>query len=181
MTLTYSLTENDFLQSQLFTASKTKHIKNQRTQSWIAFSLSFFVIGYFFFNTEKDFLFYYFIGVGILSAFLFPLYQKSYYRRHYQKHIAEIFKNRIGQTATITFTSSSIECFDKTGETKMNLTEIEEIFETGEYFFLKMKSGASLIIPKSKVENTDDLKTELRTLSDNLKVNYTTELNWKWK
>jgi hypothetical protein len=133
------------------------------------------------FNTDNYIFGYYFIGLGLLSSFFYPLYQGAYYRRHYQKYITETFKNRIDQTATITFTSARIECFDKTGEFKINLVEIEEIFETGEYFYLKIKSGVSLIIPKSKVENTDDLRTELMSISENLKANYSIELNWRWK
>ena len=166
----YSLDENDYLQSQLFIASKTERIKNQRRRSWIIISLGFFSLSYLFSQTDKDFLVYYFIGFGILSIFLYPLYQKSYYRKHYQKYIADTLKNRFGETATITFTDTNIECFDRTGDSKIILTEIEEIFETGEYFYLRMKSGVSLIIPKSKIENTDNLRTELKTLADKLKV-----------
>ena len=181
MTLKYSLNENDYLQSQLFIASKTERIKNQRTRSWILISLGFFSLSYLFSQTDKDFLVYYFIGLGILSIFLYPIYQKSYYRKHYQKYIADTLKNRFGELSTITFTDTNIECFDRTDDGKINLTEIEEIFEIMEYFFLRMKSGVSLIIPKSKIENTDNLRTELKTLADKLKVNYTSELNWKWK
>jgi hypothetical protein len=41
MTLKFSLDENDYLQSQLFIATKTERIKNQRTRSWILVSLAF--------------------------------------------------------------------------------------------------------------------------------------------
>ncbi len=41
MTFTYILTENDFLQNQLFVASKSKRVKKQRIKSWITVSLVF--------------------------------------------------------------------------------------------------------------------------------------------
>ncbi len=180
MTLKYSLDENDYLHNQLFISSKTERIKKQRTRSWIIISLGFFSLAYLFSQTDKDIFAYYFIGIGILSTFLYPLYHKSYYRKHYQKYIADTLKNRFGETVTVTFTDTNIECVDRTGDSKINLAEIEEIFETGEYFYLKIKSGVSLIIPKLKIETNDNLEIELKALADKLNVNYTSELNWKW-
>ena len=111
MTLTYSLTESDFLQAQLFMASKAEHIKNQRIRSWILISLCFFVIGFIFVRGDNYALGYCFIGVGLLNSFFYPLYEAGYYRRHYQKHIKETFKNRIDKSATVTFLSPTSICF----------------------------------------------------------------------
>jgi hypothetical protein len=109
------------------------------------------------------------------------MYLKSVYKKHYQKYIEDIYKNRFGEVSTISFNDKSIDCLDRTGESKINYMEIEEIFETGDYFFLKMKSGVVLIIPKTKVENFEKVKVELKNLSYKLQINYSQELKWKWE
>ena len=48
MKLEYNLNENDFLQHQLFTASKTERIKMQRRKSWVFVTLTFFIFSLFF-------------------------------------------------------------------------------------------------------------------------------------
>lgn len=64
---------------------------------------------------------------------------------------------------------------------KLTWTEIDEIIETANYFYLKMKLEVVLIIPKLKIENSPKVKTSLLSLASNLKINYTQELDWKWR
>jgi hypothetical protein len=47
MTLTYSLDNNDYLQHQLYLASKSKRIKNKRFKSWIATTMFFLSLVHF--------------------------------------------------------------------------------------------------------------------------------------
>ncbi len=70
---------------------------------------------------------------------------------------------------------------DITGETKINLSIIEEIIETSKYIYLKIKTGGDLILPKMKVENISKVETNLISLAEKLKINYRKELEWKWK
>lgn len=124
---------------------------------------------------------YYFVALSILSVIFYPFYLQRYYKRHYRKHISDTYKNRFNEPCTIIFNEASIEDIDKSGETKMDLSAIEEIVETGSYVYLRIKTGGSLIIPKSKIEDPDNLLTYLRALSGTLKIKYSQELNWKWK
>lgn len=142
---------------------------------------SFFILAFLFYRSDNESLTYYFSGAGILTLFLYPLYLRFHYRRHYQKFVAETYKNRFNEIATIKFSADCIEASDKMSETKINNVEIQEIIETGEHIYLRMKSGSSLIIPKSKIESVGDFRTTLYELAGKMNINFLSELKWKWK
>jgi len=182
MELKYSLNENDFLTHQLFLASKTDRIKNQRRKSWLLVSFIFFGLSFVFFQTKNIMMVYYFLAVGILSLIFYPNYQKNHYRKHYQKYIRDTYKNRFDQIATIKFEEDYIETSDMNSESKINYSAFEEIIEIENYFFLKLKTGGSIIIPKKlKLDNVFDLKSELMRIFENYQIKIREELNWKWK
>jgi YcxB-like protein len=181
MILSYLLTEYDFLQHQLFVSSKSERIKKLRTKSLILVSSILFILSILFFQSKNNFLAYSFLAYGVINIFLYPLYLKNHYKKHYQKFIQENYKNRFGKLSTLTLNNDSIECFDTTGNLKINLSEIEVINETGEYFYLSLKSGGNIIIPKVTSEDIDILRTGLQQITDRLKIKLNSELNWKWK
>src|SRR5687768_16332003 len=153
MTLTYNLSENDYLQYLLFSATKSERIKKERKQSLITVTFSLLVISLLFYITGNKILTYYFVAIAILCLVFYPLYLRSYYKNHYQKFLDEKSQNKLDEISTITLTENSIENFEKNCESKINLSELEEINETGQYFYLTMKMGGSLIIPKAKIED----------------------------
>jgi hypothetical protein len=50
-----------------------------------------------------------------------------------------------------------------------------------EYFFLKFNSGVSLIIPKYKIDNLEQVSNYLIGLVSGLNKKHKVDLNWKWK
>ena len=72
---------------------------------------------------------------------------------------------------------------DKTGEAKINTSEIEEINEIKDFYFLKSKSGVSLIISKMKT-SPRDLEVVTKALEELVAKNgikHNVELDWKWR
>jgi hypothetical protein len=181
MTLTYQLDQNDFLQHQLFLASKTDRIKKKRTKSWLIVSGTMFLLGFLFYQSDNTFLTYYFLAFGIVTLIFYPFYQRQQYKNHYAKFIAYTYKNRFWKTANIHFGENVIETIDVSGESKINLSELESVIETGEYFYPSLKTGGHLIIPKTKISDASQLRQELRQLCERLKINFIEDLNWKWK
>ncbi|WP_395052449.1 YcxB family protein [Flavobacterium sp.] len=181
MKLKYELNENDYLQYQLYTATKSERIKKQRIKSWIILSFTFILIGFLFKQNENNILFYYFIILGMLSLILYPYYQRNYYKNHYKKFIKETFINTIGKSSVIEFLEYEIITYDSNCESKVKYSALEEFNEIGDYIFLKFNSNQSFVIPKSKVENLEELKVELKYISDKFKIKQNLELDWKWK
>ena len=81
----------------------------------------------------------------------------------------------------MTFGDNQIELSDRSGESKVNLSEISGINETGEYFYLRMRTGESLIVPKHKIDSIDVVRKKLVLLAEKLGVKFTSELDWRWK
>jgi hypothetical protein len=180
MTLTYQLDHHDFLQHQLFSASKTPRIKKKRTTTWLMLSGSILLLCVVLYQSNND-LFYYFLAFGIITFLFYPFYERYQYKNYYTKFIADTYKNRFGQPSNVTFTDRAIEINDITGEAKINLTEIENVTETGEYFYPKLKTGGHIIIPKTKVDNITELRNELKQLCNRLNIDFIDDLHWKWK
>lgn len=181
MTLHYTLTEDDYLQHQLFIASKTRRIKVRRWQSWIIVVVALIVLTIFFIGTGNTVMAYS-VGVfGIFTVVFYPFYLRDHYRRHYQKFISDTYKERFGEYSTIYFNEETLDTSDKTGEAKLNYAMFKEIVETKNHIFIRIKTGGSLIIPKSRVDNIEAVIPALKRLTNRLQINYLEELNWKWK
>ncbi|MCL9806543.1 YcxB family protein [Flavobacterium amniphilum] len=181
MVLEYSLDENDYLTHQLYTASKSKRTKKQRRKSWIIVSSLFFILGLLFLKEENNFLSYYFFGFGIITLIFYPFYLRNHYKKHYQKFITDTYKSRFGEIAKVNFHEEYLQTSDSNSESKINYTALEEINEIGDYIFLKLTSGGSLIIPKAKVDTIEEVKEEIKKISRKYGLAENIELNWKWK
>ena len=181
MTLRYSLSEDDYLTHQLYIASKTERIKKQRRRSWLILTFCSLVLSFLFSENDNKVMMYYFLALGIIILIFYPFYQRRYYRNHYQKYIKENYKNKINEITNLIFGDTFVESFDRTGEGKMYLSEFEKLIEIKEYFFIGLKTGGSLIIPKLKLENIEETKLFLKNLAEKLQIEYSSALDWKWK
>ncbi len=181
MTLTYQLDYNDFLEHQLFAASKSERIKKKRLNSYVIITGAMFLLAYLFYNSNNLPLFYYFLFIGVISLLFYPSYQRFQYKKHYAKFIMDTYKNRFGETTNIHFTEHLIEIKDSTGEAKFDFLALENVTETAAYFYPRLKSGVELIIPKSKVNDVSQVAEELKQLCERHKINFIEDLNWKWR
>lgn len=175
-----TLDEKDHLTFQLYIASKTKRIQNIRLKSWIYTTVALASLAFLFHISNNKFLRNYFLAFTILSAFLYPFYSRYRYKKHYARHVRENLKNMINTPFTIRFDETSINTVDKTGSTTTHKTEITEIIELNEYFFLKTTYGYSMVIPKRQSSEIPDLDNQLNEIVKQ-GASYTKDLDWAWK
>ncbi|MBB4804177.1 hypothetical protein HNP37_004263 [Flavobacterium nitrogenifigens] len=182
MTTNYQLDENDFLQYQLYTASKSERIKKKRLKSKIIIPIIYGLIVAFDLykgNTNSAIVF---LAMGILWFFLYPFWDKRHYIKHYKGFIKENYQNRFNKVVVIEFADDFISSNDISGsEMKIATSEIEEINEISSSIFIKFNIGNSLILPKNKIQNNDDIILFLRQLANSLNIKYNIENDWKWK
>ncbi|MBI3220539.1 MAG: YcxB family protein [Bacteroidetes bacterium] len=176
-----TLNEDDYLTFQLYTASKTPRVKKARIRSWILTTITFLCLAYLFYHSDNDFLTIYFLVIAGLSLTLFPFYTRWRYKRHYLKYIRDTYKTRFGEKCELEFTPDAIVTKDKSGEVKINKSEINEINEIKDFYFLKTSSGMALIISKSKTEDIEKIKSEIKSLVETGGVKHNIELDWKWR
>ena len=180
MIVQYKLEEHDFLQHQLYVASKTKRVINQRRNTWILLSVSFLLFSFANYSGNKV-LFYAMLAFSIITVLFFPLYQKTQYKKHYRNFIIDNYKLRFGKDASITFTEDAIETTDSSANSTFQLNSLEEIIETGDHFFIQIKTGGHLIIPKSAIENNADFRAVIKSIVEKYTIKEVVDLNWKWK
>lgn len=175
------LDENDHLTYQLYTASKTPRIKKDRIKGWIFTTVTFLCLTFLFFESRNDLLGYYFLIASGLSLTIYPFYSRWRYKKHYLKYIQDTYNSRIGEESTVEINADIIVIKDKTGERRINTSEIEEINEIKDFYFVKTTTGVSLIISKIKTNDIDKLTTELKSLVNKREIKYNIELDWKWR
>ncbi|MEO3404340.1 hypothetical protein AAFN85_10580 [Mucilaginibacter sp. CAU 1740] len=179
MVIKLVLTASDYLTYQLYTASKSERIKRNRYRSWLILSGCFLILGLMFYNSIKFYSFY-FLGAGVISLMFYPFYQRYHYKKHYNKFILDSYKNKIGKEAMIDFQPDYIFSNDTTGEGKIYTSEVCEINEIGTHYFIKAKTGESLILPKSTI-NDDHFVQKLELIFNNPSIIINREPDWKWK
>ncbi|MCF1423071.1 YcxB family protein [Mangrovimonas futianensis] len=178
MTLKYELTNSDFLEYQLYASSKSESHKKKLRNNRILGPILFLPYGLYLTNRDENYIGIIVFGITAILWFIFyPKYSKRRYKNHFRKHVEENYKNRINKPVQIDFNENSINAKDFTSDTKLNGTEIKELIETKEHFFIKLTTDLSLIVPKHSIEN----QTEFKKRVTDLGAEYIDELNWKWK
>ena len=138
-------------------------------------------LAYLFYSSHNEFLGNYFLVFSRLSLALYPFYSRWRYKRHYLKYIRDTYKNKFGESYELEFDKDTIWTKDKTGEMRINKSEIEEINEIRDFYFLKARTGSTLIISKNKSDDIEKIKNEIALMVERQGVKYNMELDWKWR
>lgn len=181
MTIDYKIDENDFMTHQLFLASKSERIKKKRRRNKINLPLFYFAVGLLSLFLDKISMTIIFFIIGLLLFLIYPLWERFHYIKHYKGFIKENYKDRIGRIATLEFSNDFILAKDEGSESKISTTELEEICEIPTTIFVRLKGGQSIILPKDKIANFDNVKTRLKELATYLQIKYETDEKWEWK
>jgi len=178
MKINYKLTNSDFLEYQLYASSKSESQNKKRKNYRFLGPIIFLVYGFYLSNRDKNLTGIITFGIGGILWFIFyPKYIKWRYKNHFKKHVDENYKNRINKPVEIDFDENSMKAKDFTTESRINGTELKELIETKDHFFIKLATDLSLIVPKHSIEN----KTEFKKRVTELGAEYVDELNWEWK
>jgi len=182
MEINFTLTENDFLQQQLYLASKSKLIKKQKKLARVFVTLILLLIGFLFYLNKCLVEACYFTSAGIVCFFIFPIYLKHYYQRLFKKYVNENLKERVGIASSIIFKEDLFETTSENiGKAELNFSSFENIIEIADYFFITFKASGNLMIPKDKIENVENLRNKLITITEKQQIDFLSELDWKWK
>lgn len=182
MIISYQLNANDFLQYQLYTASKSERIKKKRRRNKIIVPLIYIVFVAFYLYSKDIKGAVIFFTLGCLWFFLYSFWERRHYIKHYEGFIKENYNNRFYKDIIFEFGHDLISSKDISGsEVKIATSEIDEINEISSSIFIKLNIGNSLILPKDKIQNIDDVIPFLRELANSLNVKYNIENDWKWK
>ncbi|MDR2009904.1 MAG: YcxB family protein [Bacteroidales bacterium] len=177
MIIEFKTSEQDFLDFQLFTASQSDRIKRKMINGWIFLTLILGIISACFYFKYNIIMAVYFGIAAIVSGLFYPMYFRWRYKKHYKTYIKENYSNRFEKTEYIEIKDEAIFMKDSTGEATLNISEIDKVDETEKHFFIKIKAGTYLIIPKYKIQNPDEVRDKFESLG--FTVNKITNIKWK--
>jgi len=177
MKLEYILKEKDFIDYHLFSISENKKTRK------ILNTTKFILVGVFLFiginmYNRNNVEFAIILGIAaILTLFFFDKLYKSKLRNHFAKIVKNSYANKIGEKQTMEFTPEYIITADNTGEGKTKISEIEQIDETQNNFFIKLSNGSSYVVSKDGIDNLEQIKKKWNELNIPISEN----LDWEWK
>lgn len=181
MTIEYALDEKDYLTHQLFAASQSKRIKRQRLRNRLLGLILFAAIGFSHFMKADRVGTVCFSTGALLWFFFYPLWERWYYKKHYQSSVNELYKQRFGKISVVALGNDYIFTREHGIESKLSFNEVEEISEIPAMVFLKLRDGHYLLLPKGKISNIDLVKSRLKELAATLKIEYKVHERWEWK
>jgi hypothetical protein len=146
MKLKYKVEEEDFLEFQLFTVSKTGELAKKKRLFWMSLLIAVPIFGYFMYSKNNEILSDGGFGTILLVSFgiimlilglLYPTYLKKQYKKAFQKFVKENYSKAFGDAAELEFNEKGLFSKGQNAEGRMNLSEIEVINETQNNFFVK--------------------------------------------
>ena len=180
-TYNYQLEEHDYHTHLLYTISKSSNANKVRANIRLLMTISFLLFAFIAYGNGSKNQMVYFIFLAIVSFIVMPFYTRWSYKKAYLKHVRLYYKDRMSEPTSITFNDRTFSISDNHGTSDLNTSEIEQINEIKDYYFLKLKSGQSIIIPLLKIENREVLSDELHAISTALEIPLNNETNWIWK
>ncbi len=181
MYITYQLDENDFLMYQLFVASRSRRIITKRQRSRLIFAVAYIAAGLYFYLRTQMVLAFTFTGFGMLWYVMYPLWTRWIYKQHYRNYIRENYQGRVGKTGRLEIHNDLIIARDEASESKIQITEVEAIFEIPSFIFIKIKNGHYFILPQNKIQPFDELRNTLLEIAAQLHIPYSKDADWQWK
>ena len=176
MTLEYKLSEQDFLDFQLFTASKSEKINRKKRTGWLILTVASLMGAIYFFLGENKVMTIYLVFVTLACGLFYPKYFKWRYKTHYKTFIKANYSKLFGQIQTVEINNDWIFSKDQSAEGKIKLSEIEQVDETQNHFFLKISTGISLLIPKKELPQVDEVRDKLSSIG----LTIHKDTNWSW-
>ncbi len=181
MTIKYKVQEEDFLTHQLFVASQSEKIRKKRFRGKLFLSIVYLLFGFFQMYEGNSTMATVFFVLAIGWFFLYPLWEKGYYKKNYQKAVRAHYWEQFDKTTTLEITPHYLKASDEGAESKIEINELAIINEIPTLILIEVKSGQSLVVPKYNVQNLEAFKSELKQIASKNNLEYNFYENWVWK
>ena len=174
----YILEENDFLQLNLYFFKTEGKLKSIIRKTFIAYLIIIFILCSFLIWKNEYLVATTLLVVAAIISIFHSKRMKSIYLKIFTKNIKQ-YESRFNKEVELQVSDSLLQVKSVAGKFDFNLSQIDFISETNEYFIIKLKIEA-IIIPKKRLENVNILKGDLTKLSEKLNIEFINNLNWKW-
>ncbi|MBQ4912871.1 YcxB family protein [Maribacter sp. MMG018] len=180
MKVVYKLKQEDYLQYALFYDSIDEQSKKLRWKAWASVILAFIIFGVLLYNYADGFVIYVYAITATLVAVAFPFYHKSRLKKLHIGAIKKNYKHSFDKPKELLFDDDFLEISSELERSKLDYSAIESIQEIASHYFLNLKSGIHIIIPKATLKNDNSVATRLDILCKKYGIVHSKNLDWKW-
>lgn len=161
MKINYELTEEDYLNFNLFHAKNSKATRKALNAQRFLSPLIFLTMAFIFSGVGNIPLLYpviIFSLISILWIVFYPKYFYSHILRHTKKMLEEGKNDGLFGKGTMILSDEGIVDSTFNGETKVNWAGIKKIEEDNDYFFIYNSAVAAYILPKGMLTNVEEVR-----------------------
>jgi hypothetical protein len=181
MKIETTIDEEDFLILWLYDTSKSELVNNRRLLYKLLIPVAWLLSGLVSLASELYFACFFFITIGALWYFLYPVFDRKRFIVHYRKQINRYYRSMIDKLVLYEFNTDWIIVKGLESESKINTTKVEGIVELSSVILLNLNSHQSFIFSKSKIKEIAELRIFLKELAAHLNIKYTLDDQWVWK
>lgn len=176
MRLSYTLDENDFLEFNLYTASKSDSFNKKMRRGMIfllvmILIMSIYLIAY----KHYEWLFYP-AALIVVVLFFYKKYYKWRLKKSYLKYIQSNHKDQLKKEEILELKPKSVYVKNQLGEGSIGYKDVVRLTEIEHHMMLLLQSGTSIVVPKKEISDLAAFKSFFT--DKNIQV--IEELDWKW-
>lgn len=120
-----------------------------------------------------------FLLLCIPLYFLYNVFEKRQYLKHFNRFIDTHFSTYIGKPSSIELKEEHLHVIDEE-DNLYAYSDIEEIMETSELVIIQLKAGNAILLPKKKIVDHERLTSTLREKTGSFNIPYTLQSDWKY-
>lgn len=166
MEINYHLTEEDYLNFNMYHVKNSKTAMKSLNLQRILGSIFFIVFAYLFTiiaETENSGLLIVFIIVGVLWFIFYPKYFYAHVKRQTKKMIQEGKNGGLLGEHHLVMNKAGILETTSSGETKVSWAGLKKFAEDEDNFYLYNSGFSALILPKRDVTNEQEVRTYIQS------------------
>lgn len=178
MNLQYQLEDIDTVQALMFYTWQNPTFKKKRNRNWLINTLALFSLSLCFWISNNNYFATWFLIAGVILGCGFPFYIRWQQKRNFINYIANFSKDWEQQVCKLVIEDGYIEISDNDSWAKIALKRVAVVHEITSYFFIRFKSGTTIVIPKNKINDVEAVRKELMELQPNFNIPMVTDLKW---
>jgi prepilin signal peptidase PulO-like enzyme (type II secretory pathway) len=175
MNFKFSITAEEFLTFQLYTLSKSENVRKKMKRGQIFATILGVILAFNLFISDALWPSIVMLLVCIAIYFYYPIYHKWRMKRNYKKYIDYAYKERFDHPEELTFHPKGVLSKNISGEGEIAKADLMELVEIEKLLLLRMKNGASIILPKKEVDEAE-VKANVKKLG----LPFRQELDWRY-
>ncbi len=166
MEICYSLTEDDLLNFQMYSAGESTAVKRRlMVGRFIVPVVCALLAGLFTLQGDDGGVALALLLLGVLFAVWMPSINKWQHQRHFKRHIREKCQGMLGAEASLRLEEGGMRSIAENSDGVIEYAGIESLGELDALFLIKLKQSLTILVPKERVRG-DPVEAFIAALSE---------------